>query len=433
MIHAFLYRCRLFYFFGILLSSCSFICFLALPAKSEEPVIFISTQMHPPKEAFAMRTSILSAFPGNVEFVPYSGQVFTDKLLSSKGLSADLIGGNMSDFITLKDANFLRPFTEGSPTLTQREYLPALLELGQFDNGQYFVPWMQATYLMVARREALKYLPEQAQLDHLSYDQLIAWAANIHAGTGTPKLGFPAGNQGLFHRFIQGYLYPSFTGGMISTFRHPRAVDMWRKLRELWEHCNVHSLSFSSMYEPLQSGEVWLGWDHSARLFDIFEQNPEDFIAFPAPVGPQGRGFMIALTGLGLPQKQPLTETLSLIDFLLSPVTQQKILEISGFFPVIKLRDETLPPRYLQSMLQTVSQEVSDPQAIISVLPYGFGNFPEQFNQIYKNSFTKIVLRHKDIVTVLNEQTRKLRNLLAYSYATCFPPDPPSLGPCPVY
>ena len=63
---------------------------------------------------------------------------------------------------------------------------------------QYFIPWMQATYLMVARRDALKYLPKQAQLDHLSYDQFIDWAANIHAATGTPKLGFSSRQSGSF-------------------------------------------------------------------------------------------------------------------------------------------------------------------------------------------------------------------------------------------
>ena len=44
----------------------------------------------------------------------------------------------MSDFITLKDANLLRPFTADAATLVQREYLPGLLELGQLDNASIF-------------------------------------------------------------------------------------------------------------------------------------------------------------------------------------------------------------------------------------------------------------------------------------------------------
>ena len=44
-------------------------------------------------------------------------------------------------------------------------------------NLQY-IPWMQASYIMAANREALQYLPEGADINALTYDQLIAWAAN---------------------------------------------------------------------------------------------------------------------------------------------------------------------------------------------------------------------------------------------------------------
>ena len=42
------------------------------------------------------------------------------------------------------------------------------------------------------------------------------------------------------------------------------------------------------MQEPLLTGEVWVAFDHVARLADAFNQKPDDFVAFPAPAGPGG-------------------------------------------------------------------------------------------------------------------------------------------------
>ena len=60
-----------------------------------------------------------------------------------------------------------------------------------------YVPWMQATYIMAAAKEALQYLPAGATLDSLTYDQLGQWAANADKATGRRVLGFPAGPTGL--------------------------------------------------------------------------------------------------------------------------------------------------------------------------------------------------------------------------------------------
>ena len=55
------------------------------------------------------------------------------------------------------------------------------------------------------------------------------------------------------------------------------------------------------MQEPLLSGEVWVAFDHTARLLDAFNTEPDNFVAFPAPAGPAGRGFMPVIVGLGVP------------------------------------------------------------------------------------------------------------------------------------
>ena len=141
------------------------------------------------------------------------------------------------------------------------------------DSMQY-IPWMQASYIMAANKEALQYLPEGADINALTYDQLIAWAAAVHEATGEAKFGFPAGPDGLKHRFFQGYLYPSYTNGVVRTFASDEAVAAWEKFRELWEHTNPASTNFSFMQEQLLSGDAWIVFDHTSRLAAGLQRAP---------------------------------------------------------------------------------------------------------------------------------------------------------------
>ncbi len=49
-----------------------------------------------------------------------------------------------------------------------------------------------------------------------------------------PAPGFPAGPKGLFARFLQGYLYPSYTGSAVTAFRSQEAEKMWTDFKILW-------------------------------------------------------------------------------------------------------------------------------------------------------------------------------------------------------
>ncbi len=69
----------------------------------------------------------------------------------------------------------------------------SLLDLGKLGKPtQQYIPWMQATYVMAAKKEALQYLPDGADVNALNYDQLIEWGKNMQEATGQPQIGFPA-------------------------------------------------------------------------------------------------------------------------------------------------------------------------------------------------------------------------------------------------
>ena len=176
-------------------------------------------------------------------------------------------------------------------------------------------------------------LPDGADVNAITWEQFGQWCQNILDETGEQRCGLP--HAGLFHRFLEGYLFPSFTGGMVTEFRSDAAVDMMTWARDsLWPTINPQSINYDFMQEPLLSGEVWVAFDHTARLIDAFNTEPDNFIAFPAPAGPQGRGFMPVIVGLGIPADAPDPEgAAELIEFLTRPDVQGAVLNRSWLLP----------------------------------------------------------------------------------------------------
>lgn len=285
---------------------------------------------------------------------------------------------------------------------------------------------------MAANVEALEYLPEGADLNALTWDQLAEWAAAIKEATGEAKLGFPV--AGLWHRVLQGYLWPSYTGGMVTKFNSPEAVEMMTFVRdELWPSVHPQSITYEFMQEPLLSGEVWLALDHVARLNGAFNEQPDQFVGFPAPAGPAGRGFMPVVVGLGVPANAPNPEgAVALIQYLLSPEVQGRILQELNFFPVVAGVDTANLPPGVAKIQEAVTAQASAADALPALLPVGLGERGGELNEIFKSAANRVLLDGEDIQTVLDAEAANIQSLLDDTGAPCWPPDPVSEGACQI-
>mgnify|MGYP006368125383 FL=1 len=400
-------------------------------------VVFLSTQLRPIEEAQKMRQVILKGFPGQVQFVPAAYPVWLNRVLAEAQTgrgTVGVLGGLHGDFPPLVSRGLLEPLDGLYARLQDRGFPQAFVELGRMGTpNQQYLPWMQATYVMVARKEALKYLPPGADLNALTYEDLKNWAKAIQEATGQRRLGFPAGPGGLIHRFLQGYLYPSYTGSQVRRFKSPEAEAMWRDFRELWRYVNPRSTAYEFMQEPLLSGEVWIAWDHTARLKDALVQRPQDFVAFPAPAGPKGRGFMPVVAGLAIPKTAPDKRAAeALVDYLTRPEVQLLTLKEVGFFPVVRVRYGEDLPEGIRLLAEAVSAQSSAKDALPSLLPVGLGDKGGEFNKVYRDAFTRIVLRGEEIRRALDLEAQNLARILRETGAPCWPPDAPSTGACPV-
>lgn len=393
-------------------------------------VLFWSTQAKPVEEAQAMREQVLAG-AGGVDYQPNDGGPWLTRLnaeLQAGSGSIGVLGALHGDFSAMDPADLVDLNGVGK---SASDTFNGLAMLGS-DSMQY-IPWMQASYIMAANKKALPYLPEGADIDALTYDQLIAWAGNIKEDTGEAKFGFPAGPKGLKHRFFQGYLYPSFTNGVVRTFASDEAVVAWEKMRELWAVTNPASTNFSFLQEQLLNGDAWIAFDHTSRLAAAFNERPDDFVAFPAPAGPTGRGFMPVIAGVAIPRTAPdMDAAKAVLAHLLKPETQIATLRATNFFPVVDVDlPDDLPPA-VQAAGGAVAKMSGSADANPGLLPAGLGSKGGEFSQLYTDTFERIVLAGQDIRAVLDEHKVTLQAIMDDSGAPCWAPDAPSEGACPV-
>jgi len=396
-------------------------------------VLFWSNQAVPVEETQKMREQVLAKFPGGADFQPQEPGPFVTRIEAERDAgkgSIGVVGGLYGDVASYQD-NWV---DLSDIDLTGITPSPAFMELGKLGSSeQKFLPWMQANYVMAANKQALQYLPEGADLNALTYDQVIEWAKNLAEQTGSPKFGFPAGPKGLKHRFFQGFLLPAYTGSEVTKFRSPEAETAWNKFKDLWQYTNPASTNYDFMQEPLLTGDVWLAFDHIARLADAFNQKPDDFVAFPAPAGPKGRAFMPVLATLAVPKSAPdVAQAKELVKYMMQPEQQVATLLATSFFPVT---DAALPadlPSSARALGPAITAMTSAPDALPALLPVGLADKAGQFNQVYIDTFERIVLGNQDVRQVLDQQADTLRNLMVQVNAPCWLPDLPSEGACPV-
>jgi multiple sugar transport system substrate-binding protein len=397
-------------------------------------VSFFSTQFNVVEEGAKFRAILKDG--GNYDFTGSEEGPLVDLIVAGAQAGqgqVDVVGALHGTYPSITDE--MMNMTDVVDDLSaDREFNKGYLQTGLLgtEDYLYYVPWMQATYIMAAKKEALQYLPEGADINALTWDQFAQWCQNLMDQTGGPKCGFP--KAGLFHRLLQGFLWPSYTGGMVTKFKSQEAADMLVWARDkLWPTVHPQSISYEFMQEPLQSGEVWVAFDHVARLIQALNADPENYVAFPAPAGPAGRGYMPVVVGLGIPKNAPNPDAAkALIDYLTKPETQKRVLSDLAFFPVVTGVDTSGLPAGVALEAGAVEATSNASDALPALIPIGLGARGGEINQIYKDAFDRVVLENQDVNTVLEDEAKILQSLLNDTGAACWAPDPPSDGPCQV-
>src|SRR5690349_12524008 len=143
-----------------------------------KPFVFASTQFSPVTEQENMRKKILAAYQGaSVDFVTDQEPVIIDRISAEAKSGAagqiGLAGLENGQFAALVAAGAFDDITKIADKHKDQKIPQDMLTLGKFGgSSQVYIPWMQATYFMVASKQALQYLPTGADVNALTYQQL---------------------------------------------------------------------------------------------------------------------------------------------------------------------------------------------------------------------------------------------------------------------
>jgi multiple sugar transport system substrate-binding protein len=378
-------------------------------------VLWVSTQFHPAAEQEFIKGTLLPGFESatgiKVRFLDLTYEQASTRILAEQEAGRvviDLFADLQAGIDMLGAAGMLTDLS--GYTFEDRTFIAALEQYG-FNYGiKQFVPLMQATYVMMVNKQAFDHLPGDLTREDVesaspnwTYEALLKWAKNLSEATGRNLLGFPQGPNGLWHRFLHGHIYPSYTGAQVVNFNSDEAVEMWKYMIELNKYVNPASSAWSSMQEPLLRNEVWIAWDHTARLGEAPKIRPDDFVAVPSPTGPKGRGSITVLAGLAIPKNAPdLEEAVALIDYLTHPDVQVQIVEKVGFFPIVVEAADFIPEGPMRVIAAGVVSQSGAADAVAAFIP-GLGPLGGEFSSMYRDAFTRIVIRGEDIRRVINE------------------------------
>jgi multiple sugar transport system substrate-binding protein len=397
-------------------------------------VVFMSTQLTPVTEQQKLIDVTLKGAPVSVNFVAANAVSDLVTRINAEAQAGSgtvsLAAATVGDLETVADK--LTDLSDVAAKLKNAGIPQSLWDQAKLGtNKQLSIPWMQATYLMCANKKALPYLPKGANLNSLTWGQFAQWGANLQKKFGTPEIGFPV--AGLFPRFLQGYLVPSFTGRLVTKYQSKDAAAAWLYLKNLWRFVNPQSTQYAFMQDPLLSGEVLVAWDHVARLTNALTAKPDDFVLFPAPRGPKGRGFLPVLVTVGIPKTAPNpADAKTLIAFLDNISQQARTITEHGFFPVVAGKlSKSINPGALE-LAAAVKVQQSTKDALPSVLPIGLGAQAGAYAKVFTDTFNRMVMNKEDPMTVLKDEGGQLQTLLNAAGAPCWQPDPRSSGVCQV-
>jgi multiple sugar transport system substrate-binding protein len=136
---------------------------------------------------------------------------------------------------------------------------------------------------------------------------------------------------------------------------------------------------------------------------------------------------------VAIPRTAPDMEAAqALVAYMLRPETQIETLKATNFFPVVEVDLPSDLPASATMSAPAIAAMTGSSDAVPAVLPIGLGDLGGQFNQVFTDTFERIVLGGQDVRAALDDQAETLRRIIEEAGAPCWAPDPPSDGPCPV-
>lgn len=269
--------------------------------------LFVNGFLTPPEDQQFVKEEILPGFEEEfhckVKMEVYStadGKKSIQTQMSSNNIVTDVVMVHSGDMPAYVKAGWIEDITDFSKGLTGRTFTDAFTASTVIDGKTYFVPTSSDVYLIATNKEALKYLPEGADFNRLTYDQFVAFAVNAAKGEKKGVTVFPslAGKNLLYEIGAMGLSY----GADFPKLDGAEMTKVWDCIRKLAEN-NAFVATQSTAADPneiMKRGEALIGIGHMSPIGNLYQSAPEQYVIAAPPSGPKGIGSIGGAWGLGV-------------------------------------------------------------------------------------------------------------------------------------
>ncbi len=383
-------------------------------------------------EQEGIRRFVLRGFNGDVDavFAPISAPTqFIDRVRAEakagKG-SIDVLVGLHGDFVTFQNEGLIRPV--GDVARQIRNLPPALVKHGKLGTKtQYFVPHSQATYVMVANKDVIRYLPRGADINapHVrpalpvgQDDPPADGAEQVRAARERhrPHAPVPPGlPRTVVHRRLRHEV--PLEGGRGGVGVPEAALAIHAPTVAL---VRVHAGSAAQPGGPARLGS-------RRAVEDGARSAPRRPRRVPRPARPEGPVVHAGPRGDGDPQERAESRRRQGVDQAPDDARSTGGAPlVDGILPGCGRAavEAALPGLLAEAAAVARQQKAKD--AVQALLPVGIGAEGGNFSKYYRDTFTRIVRNGENIQTVLREQGELLDQIFAKTNAPCWAPDPSS-------
>jgi len=273
----------------------------------------------------------------------------------------------------------------------------------------YFTPITTDTYLTIANKKALKYLPETIDLEKLTWEDYANWSNKIREGEGVGKTVVSGAKKKSFlYQF--GGVALSY-GANFPNIDSDGAKKAWKLYEQMAKDFIPEIKEVVKPVDSLKEEKAWLSVIHNAQAGQIYRENKEDYIIAPVPKGSKGRGTIVGAYGIGRVKGSKKIElTKKLMEYLTRPEVLLKISKgTGGFIPPVEEANSLLGEDPEDEVIRKAMTTLED-GVVSGTNAANFKNWRE-VKEVYDKIFYKILDGEKIEDSQLEEAQEKLNDL----------------------
>lgn len=309
---------------------------------SVETLVVSSRLWTPPTEKEFIINEIIKPFEDmygvKVKFQTMDDQTILDQLnvqTQTNKVTTDVIILYASNMPKAVNNGYVYDLTPYTTKWTDRHFSKGFDSMTVFDGHRYFLPVGADVYLTLINKKAMKYKPENIDLDNITWEQLADWANLVARAEGEGKFavtGVPM--KSLIYQI--GAVALSYGAGW-PDLDNPGSMAAWYLLYKMKDAFSPAIKTYDDTRPPMKREETWMTVAHCARVGEVYNGNPTQFVVAPAPKGPAGRGSVAGTSGFAIVKgTKHFDLALKFVEYMTRPDVMLKASKgTGGFIPPV--------------------------------------------------------------------------------------------------